>query len=1101
MLRAFLCSLAFNAVLLTAASLVFAQEPSTADQQSVDAISHPENLEASLWAGSEQLSNPVAFTFDNHGRMYICETFRQSKGVEDNRSHMSWLDDDLAANTVADRLAYFKKHLKEDVVKYEAEEDRITVVADEDGDGVADKDWVFADGFNDILTGTGAGVLVHGNDVYYTCIPDVWKITDKDNDGLSDSQESLHYGYGVRVAFRGHDSHGLVIGPDGRLYFSIGDRGYNIQTKDGRDLVNPESGAVFRCELDGSGLEEFATGLRNPQELAFDDEGNLFTGDNNSDSGDEARWVHVVEGAEIGWRMAFQYLPDRGPWNREKLWHPRHEGQAAYIIPPILNFADGPSGLAYYPGTGLGDEYLGTFFLCDFRGDPSISGIRSFKMKPKGASYEMSEPRKFLWNVLATDVDFGPDGSLYTTDWIQGWEGVNRGRVVRISNPEEMKRPEVQELKALLAEDISEAPLRALRKRLQHADRRVRMHGQLEAARRGSVSLLASVATKSKHRLARLHGAWGLGHVARTTQTSKKKSRAIEALKPLLLQKDAALRAVAATTLGDLQAPTSVDGLIDLLDDESLRVQSLAAIALGKIGAAKSWEPLLAMISKNNDQDVVVRHAGAMGLFGVGSEEQLVGLASHSQRPVRLAAVLALRRMKSTGLSNFLRDQDPFIVLETARAIHDVPVYDAMPDLVQLVGDPTDSDPLMRRVLNACYRIGGAEQADAIAKVATAEKVSDVIRLEAIDMLRTWQAPSNRDRVLGMWRPLDSRSVEPAIAALTSLVTGEENLAKMSPEVAVAMVSASADLGINEAAAMISKMIHDDRIAAETRGDLLASLSKIDNFNLQPIVEKALDDGAPEVRSTARNLMLDIDEPRGLSELIAASDADSLVERQSAITKLGEIENEKADEAIRKLVGRLESVPVDTQLDVVEAAKQKGLTDELASFTKALEAKPYGEFHLATYGGNAARGEKVLNENIAVSCIRCHRVGKLGGGGRVGPNLAGIGKEKTAEYLLESIVDPNKKIAEGYGTLIVVTEDGLQLTGIVSKETDDLIHMIDADGNRFYVNKDEIILRKNGQSAMPEDLAKKLKPFELRDLVAYLTSLKTPYVEEAGHEE
>ncbi len=126
-------------------------------------------------------------------------------------------------------------------------------------------------------------------------------------------KEALHHGYGVRVAFRGHDMHGLVIGPDGRLYYSLGDRGYNVITKEGTRLKRPDTGAVFRCDMDGSNLEVFAFGVRNPQELVFDNDGNLFTGDNNSDSGDQARWVNVVQDGDTGWRMYFQYLDDRGP--------------------------------------------------------------------------------------------------------------------------------------------------------------------------------------------------------------------------------------------------------------------------------------------------------------------------------------------------------------------------------------------------------------------------------------------------------------------------------------------------------------------------------------------------------------------------------------------------------------------------------------------------------------------------------------------------------------------------------------------------------------------------------------------------------------------
>ena len=101
-------------------------------------------------------------------------------------------------------------------------------------------------------------------------------------------RKPLHHGYGVHVGFLGHDLHGLRFGPDGRLYFTIGDRGLNVTTMDGQDLAVPDTGRVLRCDPDGTDLEVFATGLRNPQELAFDEFGNLFTGDNNSDGGDRA---------------------------------------------------------------------------------------------------------------------------------------------------------------------------------------------------------------------------------------------------------------------------------------------------------------------------------------------------------------------------------------------------------------------------------------------------------------------------------------------------------------------------------------------------------------------------------------------------------------------------------------------------------------------------------------------------------------------------------------------------------------------------------------------------------------------------------------------
>ena len=187
----------------------------------------------------------MAFSVGQDGKVFVCETFRQLHGVEDNRDHMNWLLDDLAAQTVQDRIDYFRRRLGEEVEKYTEQEDRIRLLQDIDGDGEADRSTVYVDGFNNIEDGTGAGVLARNGNVYYACIPKLWAFRDDDNDGKADRQAVLHEGYGVRVAFRGHDLHGLCIGPDGRLYFSIGDRGYNVKTEDGRQLADPSRVPCF----------------------------------------------------------------------------------------------------------------------------------------------------------------------------------------------------------------------------------------------------------------------------------------------------------------------------------------------------------------------------------------------------------------------------------------------------------------------------------------------------------------------------------------------------------------------------------------------------------------------------------------------------------------------------------------------------------------------------------------------------------------------------------------------------------------------------------------------------------------------------------------
>ena len=258
-------------------------------------------LTVTAWASEPALANPVSFAFDGKGACYVVETNRFGDGTPDTRGFMHWLDDDIGSRSVEDRLAMYAKH------KYPAYEkfgETVRKLVDTTGKGVADQSTLFAGPFNKPADGVAAGVLARDGDVYLTCIPSLYKLKDTKGTGTADVTDVMSTGYGVRVQFVGHDLHGLRMGPDGKLYFSIGDRGFKVVTKEGTTLSNPDSGAVLRCLPDGSKLEIVHIGLRNPQELAFDELGNLFTYDNNSDSGDQARWVQIVEGGDSGDRKS-----------------------------------------------------------------------------------------------------------------------------------------------------------------------------------------------------------------------------------------------------------------------------------------------------------------------------------------------------------------------------------------------------------------------------------------------------------------------------------------------------------------------------------------------------------------------------------------------------------------------------------------------------------------------------------------------------------------------------------------------------------------------------------------------------------------------------
>ncbi|WP_417381260.1 PVC-type heme-binding CxxCH protein [Gimesia sp.] len=1060
-------------------------EASKEGEQAIQGFRVPEGMHVSLFAAEPLLANPVAFCIDEQGRFYVAETYRQGKGVEDNRGHMDWLHDDLAAETIEDRLAYFRKHLKENVKDYALEHDRIRLVEDRDGDGKADHASVFADGFNQIEDGTGAGVLARGGYVYYTCIPHVWKLSDTAHEGKATLREKLSSGYGIRVAFRGHDLHGLKLGPDGRLYFSIGDRGYNITTKEGKHLFRPDTGAVFRCNLDGTELEEFAYGLRNPQELAFDNYGNLFTGDNNSDSGDKARWVYVVEGGDTGWRMYYQYLSDRGPFNREKIWHPAHEGQPAYMVPPIINLADGPSGLTHYPGVGLSDRYKDHFFLADFRGTPSKSGIRSFAVKPKGASFELTDSHEFIWQILATDLDFGYDGSLYVSDWVNGWNGLGKGRIYEFTDTKHAKAALAAHSAELMKQGFSERPVEELTKLLAHVDQRIRMEAQFELVDQSALAALQQVALTSKDQLARLHAIWGIGQLGRKT------SSAVSGIQSLLHDSDSEVQSQTVKVIGEAGFTAAAPALIKLLKNPNARVQYFAAVALGKLQEQSAVAGLLELLKQNHNADAMLRHAAILALTRIGNTDALIAAANNDSAAIRLAAVVALRRLQRKEVGIFLQDADPLVVLEAARAINDEPIPAALADLAAVEITANMSDALLRRVMNANFRMGTAENAATVAKIAADNKVPEALRLEAIAELKQWNDPAPLDRVLGRWQPIKNRSVIELTGIVGPIVP---DLFQSSEKIKEAGTGLAAKYGIKEAAPMLAEMVVDAKRPVDVRVASLKALDKLGYASISEVASTAIKDQKPALRVTGLNVLAKHDPQAALPALEQAIQKGTTIEKQGAIATLAEMKLPAATDLLVRWMEQLvqQQVPPEIQLDLLKAAKQKQ-SPELDQLIAKYDAKrpqddPIGGYMETLSGGDAARGREIFYGRSDTSCRRCHMI--KNNGGEVGPDLSGIGIDKDRRYLLEAIVAPNKAIAKGFETAVLAMLDGKVLVGIIRKETDTELELMDAKGTVIRVVKDDIDERASGKSAMPEEIVKQLSKDDLRDLVEFLSLQK-----------
>jgi quinoprotein glucose dehydrogenase len=1093
----------------------------------------PAGMKVELFAAEPQLASPVAICLDERGRVFVAEEYRFNRGTEENRTRPFLLDDDLQIQTVDDRLAMFRKFADKfdgGMDWFSKWSDQVRLLEDRDGDGKADRSTVFADGFNNPLDGLAAGLIARDGDVYLTCIPNLWRLRDTDGDGKADQREALLHGFGVNAAFLGHDLHGLCWGPDGRLYFSIGDRGYHVKTKEGTVLSNPRRGAVFRCNPDGTQLEVVHIGLRNPQELAFDQFGNLFAADNNCDKGDHSRLVYVVDGGDSGWNMAYQTIPDpylTGPWHAEKMWHleelpapsgsggdgvrgtgvsPVRTGETpvpqsaldpqrpAWVLPPVGKLGAGPSGFTFYPGIGLPDRYREHFFMCNYTGN---GGIEAFAVKPRGASFEIDDMHDFFKPISATDCEFGYDGRMYVSDFVGlDWAGASKGgRIYTLFDPAKRDEPVVKQVTQLFREGFKQRSNDELAALLCHPDMRVRQRAQFALAERGdkAVATFVKVLQPSDHQLSRLHAVWALWQLQRAGVA------VLDHLRPLLGDTDPEIRAQAAKVCGEVGDAAAAGQIVKLLGDASPRVRFHAAIALGKRKHAGAVGPLVELLRENKDQDKYLRHACVFALAEIGQRDAVLAKANDADAAVQLGVLLVLRRWKDVEVARFLNDADIALVTEAARAINDLHLDATTPALAALLPRIANTvgpvpDALVRRVIHANFRLGKASHATGVVTLATSPHLTLAVRGEALAALEAWSGPSTRDRVTGYWRPLEPRDAAPVKQAVAENVS--TLLTHTSGDMQASVVRLVQKLDIKTDDATFVAWVRDLERPVETRTAALRLLASRKSPDLRDLLNACLTDNRPQVRAEAEAVLAEVDPVRGLEVLdgVLRTGTSSLHERQRAFATLASLKTPAADAILRRWAERLSQpngVPDELFLDVLDAATARA-TPELKAITDrqqaaALQADLLIRFRPALVGGDAERGRTLFFNHAIAQCVRCHAV--RGTGGTAGPDLTQVGGKNPREHLLQSLIDPNAKIATGFAPVVLVLTNGKTLAGTLKSEDAQKVVVQTPDGTLVTIPIAEIDERNTGVSSMPP-VRNVLQPRELRDLVEFLATLK-----------
>ncbi|TVQ02827.1 MAG: heme-binding protein [Balneolaceae bacterium] len=1074
-----------------------------------------DRFELSLWASEKLLGDPIAIDIDNHGRALITVTHRSNSGSEfDIRGvDNSWRIESIQWQSVEDRRNFLHRVLapekseqntwipdrNEDglhdwrdlaVVKEE-----VWRIEDASGNGLADRAQLFIRDFNDEVTDVAGGVLYYNDEVFVVVGPDTWRLRDTNGDGMADWKESISHGYNVHIGFSGHGMSGLRVGPDGRVYWGIGDMGFNVIDKEGNHWYYPNEGAILRSEPDGSNFEVFASGLRNTHEFDFDKHGNLITVDNDGDHpGEHERLMYLVNGSDSGWRINWQFGKYDDPKNNsykvlmdERFYSPRFEGQAAYILPPLDEYHAGPTGFRYNPGTALSEEWKDHFFIVSFRGSEANSPIFAFTLEEEGASFRLKSDTEIMRGILPVGLAFGPDGALYFNDWIQGWSRNQQGRIWKLDTPEDANAALRAETKQLLAEDFSSRTGQELVQLLGHEDMRVRQKAQFELAGRDAANDLLSAVEQSRNQLARIHGIWGVAQISRRNPDT------IDPLRRFLGDTDPEIRAQSAKMLGDVRYAPAANDLIPLLQDENARVRFFATEALGRMAHRPAFDGIVAMLEANNDEDVYLRHAGAIALERIGDGEVVANLATHPSRAVRIGAIVALKRLVHPGAARFLDDADDFIVTEASRAISDDAfIEEALPALARMLDqNRVINEPLMRRAINAALYVGGQEEANRLARFALRNDIPANLRIEAINTLEHWEEPSIFDRVTGWYRGEIHYPVQEGRNAIASVI--DRYMKSGETALQLATINAVGTLGVTDAIPGLLDLVHNAG-PDQVRITSLNTLAALSYEGLEDVLAVSLEDQSSEVRMNALGLLVDADFPVETKVAMMASvlAEGSVDEKKPAYEALSRMNVPSAHDLLLLEFEQLrtgELIP-EVHLDLV-IAMETSESDHVRQVIREYQSqKPEGDklaqFQESLYGGNVNSGRRIFYMDVAAQCIRCHVVDERGTD--VGPELTKIASRLTREQLLLSLVDPSAQPVSGFTVITITKQNGETIRGIYQDETDVHLSLV-SGGEQVNIPKQEIVSREQSPSAMPS-MADLLTRNQIRDLVEYISTLK-----------
>ncbi|MCE9605768.1 MAG: HEAT repeat domain-containing protein [Planctomycetia bacterium] len=912
--------------------------------------------------------------------------------------------------------------------------DKIIVLEDVDADGKADKTHVFADGLL-IPTGIEPGAFDGKPGAYVANSTELLHLTDADGDLKADSRTTLLSGFGTEDTH--HILHTLRWGPDNRLYMNQSIYIHShIETPYGVRRLN--AGGIWQYHPPTHRLEVFSRGWINPWGHHFDRWGNSF----------------VTDGAGgEGINYAFPGSTYPTAQNAPRVLNGLNPGSPKYC------------GLEIISGRHFPESWQGDMITCDFR----AHRIVRFKLTESGSGYVSREqPEVIKSNHVAfrpIDVKLGPDGALYIADWynpiIQHGEVDFRdprrdhthGRIWRVTVKGRELAPRPELVKAELGDLVAHAT-RSPEGYTRHFAKRslVDRFGK----DKNLLKLKVLVAVTNIETDARRPPRIAASDLEQLWVNQSLDTIDGDLLTEPLDNKDHHVRAAATRVAGMWveREPSLYEAIATRAVDEHPQVRLEAVCALRNVQTPESITAALQVLDRPMD----------------GFLDFALWQTCREQKGVWLPAVLAEKSQsrlfeKPVHLEFALRAVDePAIVAPLVRLLNDGKLpedrRDGVLELIARLGAPQDLAMIFRLVMESPNQSADVQVAllNALAGAATTRNIrpnGDLSLLEQLLDAQDERVAAAAAKLLGLWKLEQTRPNLWRLAERNGPPTERQ----------AAAIAALGDLGGSKSSEALIKLSSDSYPAA-TRQVAVISLLKI--------YHSAAAQAAVSLLTSAEADAVD-----------TAAIVEAFASRQGAGAVLKTALADKTlSPDVAKLAVRTARASAKPDEALIEALKKAGgITGAGLQLTPAETLALVEEVKTK---GNAARGEALFHRKD-LSCLKCHAIG--GAGGRVGPDLVSIGASAQPDYLVDSMLQPNKAIKEGYHSLAIVTDDGRTLNGVKVRETDKDLILRNSEDVEITVPLKSIEERAQGMSLMPVGLVDNLTRNELVDLVRYLTEL------------